>query len=71
MKLLGGLTNLGHDYYRAQGFLAIYERLLATAKQISLDDADIDKLSVPKTEMNLPAYAGYTLGYRQALKDLK
>jgi conjugal transfer/entry exclusion protein len=61
-----------HDYYRAQGFIAIYEKLLATAKQISLDGKDIDKQFNQYVKDNYSTGVGVNvaIAYKDALRSL-
>jgi len=67
-----GESERGHQFYSAQAYLDLYEHLLATAKQISLDEKDIDKLAYIVYPNDGNSFN--TLkeeGYKQALMDLQ
>ena len=66
-----------HDYYKTQGFLTIYEVILAQSKQISLNEKDIEKKARdfywrrnPNKIIAESLRPDMVVGYYQALKEL-
>lgn len=68
----------GHDYYRLQGMIAIYESLLGAGKKISLDEKEIEEKAnkaypTPPPNMGAESFNSVTRskkGYKRALNDL-